>query len=100
MTAENRNIKANKTLFDPATQAQIRKKLKQAVGYNSAEHTPDNFNPETHHDDIVPFEGSVYAGAGYSRNTKEIDSMYRKSIPSLWWLASQSLIACLRRFIH
>lgn len=100
ITEEDLKVKANKTIFDTETQVQIRKKLKEAVGYNSTEHTLNNFGPETHHDDMVPFEGSVYVEAGNSLNTKAIDSMYRKSLPSLWWLVSQSLVAFFRRVIH
>lgn len=92
--------RVNKTIFDAETQAKIRNNLKEAVGYKVVADLSSNFKPEIHHTTKVPFEGGVYNDAGKSLNTREIDSMYNLSIPSLWWLASRSLMSIARRAMH
>ncbi|KAF3981991.1 MAG: hypothetical protein HFP81_10175 [Methylococcales symbiont of Hymedesmia sp. n. MRB-2018] len=90
----------NKTIFNAEKQLEIRENLKEAVGYETDHVFDESFKPEVHHEKIVPFEGNVYSEAGNSLSTEEINKMYAHSTPSLWWLASQSLIAFVHRVIH
>lgn len=101
MTKEALEAGANKSIFNAEKQVQIRKSLKEAVGYEVTDQPIEKeFQPEMHHEESVPFEGNVYTGVGNSLNTKEIDKKYKQSVPSLWWLFTQSLAAFYRRMIH
>lgn len=99
MAKDTRDIGLNESIFTEERKTQIREALKQAAGYEP-EGQSEKYESEMHHKEEVPFEGNVYTGAGNSLDTKEIDKLYRKSLPSLWWIASQSLLALIRRLAH
>lgn len=81
-------------------QANIRRNLKEAVGYSDEVWTSgiiDKYEPETHHLTRVPFDGSIYASIDHGLSTKEIDERYERSLPPVWWIAFQSVLAFFRR---
>ena len=101
MTSETLKSGINKSIYNAEKQAQIRESLKEAVGYEVTDQSIEKkFNPEVHNEESVPFEGNVYTGAGNSLNTKEINKRYKHSVPTLWWLVTQSLATYIRRLLH
>jgi hypothetical protein len=101
ITREPHKAGINKSIYSDEKQAQIRKSLKEAVGYVETNHIPEKkYKSEVHHEKAVPFKGNVYTGVGNSLNTKEIDKRYKQSIPSLWWLVTHSMVAFVRRMTH
>ncbi|KAF3978219.1 MAG: hypothetical protein HFP77_03110 [Methylococcales symbiont of Iophon sp. n. MRB-2018] len=101
ITSETLKSGINKSIFNAEKQVQIRNRLKEAVGYDVTDQSIEKkFNSEIHNEKSVPFEGSVYTSSGNSLNTKEINKRYKQSVPTLWWLVTQSLVTNIRRLLH
>ena len=97
---ETLKVNIDKSIFDVEKQTQIREHLKNVSGYSATDESIEEFESEIHNEEAVPFEGNVYSVIGNALSTKEIDKIYSQSVPSLWWLVTQSLVAYTRRLIH
>ena len=97
-------IPMHKSIYTAEEQADIRKNLKESVGYSreaqSSQNTANKYKSEAHHLKNVPFEGTVYNGVGCTLDTKEINKKYKQSLTSVWWIVAQSILVFFRRASH
>jgi hypothetical protein len=88
-------------IFNDKDRDEIRKNLKKAIDHSIiVDDLESKYNIEVCHKKFVPFEGSVCAGTKNALNTQEINEKYTKSIPSLWWIITQSVFAYIRKLFR